>query len=165
MLLELSSEFLLRQAAVFHHLLGGELGFSAAFSHFTLLFPLVDDVAGLSRKKYLFHDPRCELMGSRRPVAARDRLISKAKEAQLMALKLAPVGMVALAAAAILSLPGHASADEKAKLMVKYETKSACTVHLNYPKEGVVGDRTFTVPIYTGVVGGLLGAAIGGYRR
>jgi len=25
--------------------------------------------------------------------------------------------------------------------------------------------RTFTVPIYTGVVGGLLGAAIGGYRR
>ena len=63
-----------------------------------------------------------------------------------MALKLAPVGMVALAAAAILSLPGHASADEKAKLMVKYETKSACTVHLNYPKEGVVGDRTFTVP-------------------
>lgn len=32
------------------------------------------------------------------------------------------------------------------KLFVKYATKSSCTVHLNYPKDGVIGDRTFTVP-------------------
>ena len=39
-----------------------------------------------------------------------------------------------------------ATSASSTKLFVKYATKSSCTVHLNYPKDGVIGDRTFTVP-------------------
>jgi hypothetical protein len=44
--------------------------------------------------------------------------------------------------------PAQAAPDAaKTKLFVRYATKSACTVHLNYPKDGVIGNRTFTVPV------------------
>ncbi|GLZ32452.1 hypothetical protein Lesp02_46400 [Lentzea sp. NBRC 105346] len=63
-----------------------------------------------------------------------------------MVRKSAALGLAALAAVVVLAMPGQASAGSKTKLFLRFATKSACTVHLNYPKEGVVANSTFTVP-------------------
>jgi hypothetical protein len=55
------------------------------------------------------------------------------------------IALVTLGQATATSAQAAADASNT-KLFVKYATKSSCTVHLNYPKDGVIGDRTFTVP-------------------
>jgi hypothetical protein len=56
------------------------------------------------------------------------------------------------ATTAATAAPAAAAATAKPKLFVKYTTKSTCTVYLNYPKDGVIANHTFTVPSARNIV-------------
>lgn len=62
--------------------------------------------------------------------------------------------VAAALAALVVAAPAYAGDSAKeTKLFVKYATKSTCTVYLNYPKEGVLGNSSpWTVPAGEAVI-------------